>query len=273
MGFLEDLAKKAEEAKEGIKNAVEYVKGDVEKAKDAIKNSPLQTDFNPFDDGKFNVGIGNDKSPINIGITGEGRFEDTPKGQPTEPRFGVRAKARVGDYGATGQFGSNPDEPASKKRDIDVGIVYPDPVSKERTEVGVGKGMVGVVKDLLTGGKPTALDAESEDGIVKRTQRKKGIIVDEKGVVTKVNRGGGFTVPKGALGANKGIYAAVLNGEEGFLDKSTGKFTSYDNLTPEQKARIASDFVDLPTLVQYVPQGSFTGKNITLPPIREVKAP
>lgn len=272
MGFLEDLAKKAEEAKEGIKNAVEYVKGDVEKAKDAIKNSPLQTDFNPFDDGKFNVGIGNDKSPINIGITGEGRIIPSAK-DLGEPRFGIKATGRVGEYGVTGQLGTDPTQPFSKKRDIDVGIVYPDPVSKERTEVGVGKGMVGVVKDLLTGGKPTALDAESEDGIVKRTQRKKGIIVDEKGVVTKVNRGGGFTVPKGALGANKGIYAAVLNGEEGFLDKSTGKFTSYDNLTPEQKARIASDFVDLPTLVQYVPQGSFTGKNITLPPIREVKAP
>lgn len=104
-------------------------------------------------------------------------------------------------------------------------------------EVAEGVGQVGAAR----GGTTTTGQAPSQAG---------GIIQGIGGALGIGQPAAGFTRARGELGANQGVYAAYLNGTQGYVDMSLidprtgnrGVWTPASQLSPSQKERVASEF-------------------------------
>lgn len=236
--------------------------------------------INPADH-SFRVHFGSDKTPLQFGF--DGKFPTDPlilllKGKNPLANisdvFGSgKFTGRVGGYGLEANLGANtPGEAqtaAKGKFPVGFNIIHPewtDPdraIRDPRWRRKFGSNFIGNILEPV--GRPQSED--DAKSIKKRFQ-------EEAKRKAEKNPIGGFIVPKGVLEANKGIYAAVLNGKQGFLDKSTGKWSEYGSLTPEQKSRLASDFINDPKqLAKALPQGSYSKQDLYLPEFQKVQAP
>lgn len=80
----------------------------------------------------------------------------------------------------------------------------------------------------------------------------------------------GFTRKPGELGANQGVYAAYLNGKQGYVDMSLidprtgnrGVWVPEERLSADQKKRVASEFSSTGILGQNTGQGEVSGRRL-----------
>lgn len=262
--FFEDLVNKAQQTADTVQKSVQQTRDDFGKFVDQTKPN---IDINPFDDGKVNLGYGNDKQPIQIGI--EADFNGTEFFGQKLPIPSFTGTARYGSYGIGASASLKPQDwkdLLKGKIPLDIETISPkkgdqrtldnapyDPEFRDR----IG-GLKSLTEDLWDKN-----DKNSTGDLTIDALRKRGI---------DSVKPAGYTVPKGVLGADKGIYAAYLNGKQGFLDKTTGKWSIYDNLTDEQKTRIASDYIQDPAeLAKALPTGGYTKKPLYLPEFQPVK--
>lgn len=77
----------------------------------------------------------------------------------------------------------------------------------------------------------------------------------------------GFTRKPGDLAANQGVYAAYLNGKQGYVDMSLidrtgnrGVWVPEERLTADQQKRVASEFSSSGILGQNTGQGEVSGR-------------
>ena len=260
MAIFDEINRRFEEAADTASKAVEQTKREVGQF---VKETKPDVDLNPFDDGKFRLKFGNDKQPIEYGFGFE--FEkDKNLGIPLPKIEGI---GRLGGWGLAGKGSLRTEDLArilSGKAPIDVELISPQ---KERLDDAARRPEARERTSILRG------IFSSLDDLIKP----KGLTTDEefKKVLDKTKPSiGGFTVPKGVLAADKGVYAAVLNGKQGFLDKATGKWSEYTGLSDEQKSRIASDYINDPAeLAKALPTGGYTKQPLYLPEFQKVQAP
>lgn len=263
--LFEDLVNKVQQTTDTIGKSLEQTKNDFDKFRSETKPN---IDLNPFDDGKIALGYGNDKQPIQINVDAD--FNGTNfYGVPLPiPEF--KATGRYGSYGIGASVSLKPEDwkgLLKGKIPFDIESITPkandsytldnapyDPNYRQR---------IGGLKSLFGDLWSDEDSAGTAKATIEDVRQKLGLDPKEPG---------GYTVPKGVLAANTGVYAAYLNGKQGFLDKTSGKWSTYDNLSDEQKTRIASDYIKDPAeLAKAMPTGGYTKQPLYLPQFQPVK--